>query len=148
MRVLTSQQTFTKDESQPSNGSITASGTGGTPSYTYSWLYPDGVSTDMGETIDGLTMQGQYKLTITDAYGCTSPELTIDLAGCVGLEAMLIDENVTYPTSGTSNDGAIDLTVSKGSGNFSYSWSGLRGIPLLMKIFTILALERMSYRNR
>lgn len=118
--------TVTKDESSQANASITATGTGGTSSYQYAWSDPNN-SPITGATITGLSIPGIYKLTVTDAFGCQSSEITTNLAGCVGLQDIATSENITFASSSTASDGAIDLTISNGSGNFSFSWTGPNG---------------------
>lgn len=114
---VTITATTNKDESTQTNGSITAVASGGTPSYSYSWLYPDGTTTGTTATINGLDQAGNYKLTVTDAFGCQSAEIQTDLAGCVGLA------DITASVVVDSVTGAIDLTVTGGSGSYTFNWT-------------------------
>jgi len=53
------------------NGSqLTAVPVGGSPTYVYSWIFPDN-STATGETVD-ISLNGNYFLTVTDNAGCTA----------------------------------------------------------------------------
>lgn len=55
--------------------SLTATGSGGTPGYTYNWN--DGSSNIAGQTINvALTTGTSYTLTVTDTNGCTATDFT------------------------------------------------------------------------
>ena len=131
--------TTTTDETSQTNGEITASASGGTPSYSYAWTYPDGTTTGTGATLTGLSQAGDYKLTVTDALGCQSAEITSNLAGCVGLADVTLTQNVTDVTASGANDGSIDLTVTGGSGSFTYAWSGPAGFSSTLEDINNLA---------
>ncbi len=107
------------------DGAIDITVSGGTPPYTYSWS--NGATT---EDISGLPM-GSYTVTVTDANGCTKQAtFTVQEAG-----APIVSGTVTDVTCPGASDGAIDLTVTGGSGAYSYSWNtgdttqDLNGIP-------------------
>ena len=101
------------------DGSATVIATGGTLPYTYSWC--DGTNTSMA---NGLSA-GNCEVTVTDANGCSAVEQVVIAAPAI-LEA-------SYTTIGVScfgaDDGGIDLTISGGSGNYTYSWTG--GLPAM-----------------
>jgi hypothetical protein len=64
------------------DGSATATGSGGTPSYGYSWS--NGAN---GSTVNGLAA-GYYTVTVTDAAGCTATaQATVNINGGVLLGA-------------------------------------------------------------
>ena len=105
---------------------------GGRGGYTYRWYTIDGsipgvVNTDR---IDNITA-GTYYLEVTDILGCvtvTSVEVTepegMDLTGSeVSLSA---DSGYNVSCNG-GNDGSISITITGGSGNYLYSWSGPGG---------------------
>lgn len=97
------------------DGSAVVTPSGGTGPYTYLWNDPNS-QTD--STASGLCV-GTYSVTVTDANGCTAiASATVD-------EPPLLTSttSVTQPTCTNTNDGAIDLTVSGGVLNYSYSWS-------------------------
>ncbi len=53
-----------------SGSQLTAVPTGGSPTYTYNWIFPDN-STSTEETVD-ISLNGNYQLTVTDNAGCTA----------------------------------------------------------------------------
>lgn len=99
------------------DGSGTASVTvsGGTPSYTYSWL-PAGGS---AAAASGLSA-GSYTCMITDANGCTTNEsVTITEPTAI----TVVVANVTDASTCGGSDGAIDITVTGGAPGYTYMWS-------------------------
>lgn len=94
-------------------GIVTPSG--GTAPYTYLWSDPNS-QTD--STATGLCF-GTYSVTVTDANGCTA----IASTSITEPPVLVATNSVTQPTCTNTNDGAIDLTVSGGTPNYSYSWS-------------------------
>ena len=93
---------------QPGTGIITAIGTGGTMPYTYIWS--TGAST---QTINNL-QPGSYIVTVTDANGCTS-----SASGTIAQGFSL--SHTVLNASCLGNDGAINLNLSQG--NYNFSWS-------------------------
>ncbi len=83
-------------------------------SYTYTWspTQPNsGVITDLAP--------GTYHLTLSDASGCTATQsYTIDAA-----IPLVVNSSSTGVDCLNPNDGTIDLTVSGGQPDYSYSWS-------------------------
>ncbi|MEZ4722237.1 MAG: HYR domain-containing protein [Flavobacteriales bacterium] len=97
-----------------SDGSISATATGGTGSYTYSWSNGGTSSTQTGLTA------GTYSVTITDANGCTD-SASINVSEPALLVALAsLNNNVSC--NGLS-DGAITATASGGTTSYTYSWS-------------------------
>ena len=95
------------------NGSIDLTVTGGTTGYTYAWS--NGATT---EDISGLTA-GDYSVIVTDAKGCTtSASFTITEPAILTATAQ-----VTNASCFGAINGAITLTVSGGTANYSYLWS-------------------------
>lgn len=90
-------------------GSASASVSGGTPAYTYSW-FPGGQTT---ATATGLAAGGAYSVTITDAAGCSR----IDTINVVALNAPF-----TVVTGNTLLCTGDATTLSAVGGN-SFSWS-------------------------
>lgn len=111
--VLTSSETHVNVNCAGSNtGSIDLSVSGGTSPYSYLW--------NTGQTTQDLSglAPGFYNVNITDANGCsTSRGVTI-----TQLSNLSVSSFITNATCGSSN-GAVDITISGGSGNYTYSWS-------------------------
>ncbi len=98
-----------------SNGAATVSATGGTGAYTYSWS-PSGGN---AATASGLAM-GTYVATITDALGCTATQ-TVNITQPT-LLATSISSQTNVSCNGGSN-GAATVSVTGGTGAYTYSWS-------------------------
>lgn len=95
------------------NGSVTASPTGGTAPYTYAW---SNGGTDA--SISGLA-PGQYIVTITDSTGCTGID-TANILNQVALTAnALVDSNILCFGDLT---GQATVTVSGGLAPYTYAW--------------------------
>ena len=95
------------------DGSATATATGGTSPYTYSWS-PSGGTTD---NATGLAA-GNYTVTVTDDTGCIgTASVTIGSP-----TAISITETITDASCGNS-DGQISVSTTGGSGPYTYSWS-------------------------
>ena len=101
------------------DGSIDLSVSGGTANYTYAWT-KDGDNTFSKTTqdIDGLG-PGTYTVVVTDINDCSitesytitqSPPLTYNL------------DSTKNITCNGDNDGEINITVTGGTGNYSYEW--------------------------
>ncbi len=98
------------------DGTASALGTGGTSPYTYLW----NTGATM-PTIGGLAT-GVYTVTITDTNGCVTIGSGSVTSAANGPALSALQTNVTC---NGSNDGAIDLTVTNGTGPFTYDWNGL-----------------------
>lgn len=96
-------------------GSITLAADGGTAPYTLAW--PDGLETT-NLTREGLGV-GVYELVVTDANGCMSDTLTVDLEPISNLS---IEASFVEPTCVGLPDGAINLTIG-GEEPINYQWS-------------------------
>ena len=95
------------------NGSIDLTVSGGTPGYTYNW------SNGFNGEDPGNLFAGTYTVTVTDANGCTEViSATVNDAGAPSLSTQ-----VTNVTCFGGNDGAVDLTVTGGTPNYTYNWS-------------------------
>ncbi|MFN0175265.1 MAG: T9SS type A sorting domain-containing protein [Saprospiraceae bacterium] len=96
-----------------SNGSIDLTVTGGTGAYTYSWT--GGATT---QDRSGLA-PGTYTVTVTDVNACTK---TLSTAITEPLAITLTETHIN--TSCGASDGSIDLSVTGGTGAYTYSWTG------------------------
>ncbi len=97
-----------------SDGDIDITVSGGTPGYTYLWSY-------QGRTTEDLinVPAGAYSVTITDAAGCQKiVTATIGQPTALNLSATVANVNCN-----NGSDGAINLTVSGGTPDYTYVWS-------------------------
>jgi hypothetical protein len=99
-------------------GSISATASGGSPSYSYLWSGPNNYSSTQSN-ISGLAV-GNYSLTVTDSKLCSAVlPVTVSAYPSINVSAV-----VTDITCNGANNGSIDLTVTGGTGNgFTYSWN-------------------------
>ena len=110
-----SVEAFTVDEvCGNGQGEVDLVITGGTPNYNTSWS--SGQNT---EDITGLSA-GNYTYTVTDQNGCevVSTATVSNSSGTLSIDNIAITNEIC----GDGN-GAIDITVSGGDGNYFYSWS-------------------------
>ena len=99
-----------------SDGSITASGSGGVPAYTFVW---DNGTTDI--TLANIPA-GDYPVTVTDMNGCEFDTIITLLEP--ELLVAIIDSTENVTCSGDS-DGFIQVGFTGGNGDpMTYSWSG------------------------
>jgi len=111
----------TVDVSCPGNsdGSASVAASGGTPGYTYQWS-----NLSSGTNINNIPA-GNVSVLVTDQNGC------VTLAtGTVGaLSPLTLNFSPTAPlcASGSGADGQPNPTVTGGSGNYTYNWSGPGG---------------------
>ena len=96
------------------DGTASVSASGGTPGYTYAW--------SNGQTNQNITdlAAGTYTVTVTDAIGCTTTSSVTIQDSATPINISSTPNNTT--TVG-GNDGAINIVVTGGSGNFTYAWS-------------------------
>ncbi len=96
-----------------SDGSIQLTPAGGTAPYTYSWN-----TGSTSKDIFGLS-DGSYQITITDANGCSIVENYV-----IAMPPALVSSGaqVNVLCNG-DNTGGIDLTVSGGTGPYTFTWS-------------------------
>ena len=101
------------------NGSVTATATGGTSNYTYSWSNGVSATTSALTSSDNSLVAGTYSVSVTDANGCVaSSSVTLSQPTVV-----IINAPVTTPTSCTSNTGSAIVAGSGGTSPWNYSWS-------------------------
>ncbi|MBT8196317.1 MAG: T9SS type A sorting domain-containing protein, partial [Bacteroidia bacterium] len=95
------------------DGSLDAKVQGGTAPYTYLWN--DGVTSE--DRID--LAKGTYRLTVTDAHGCSISKARYISAP----KRTVVKSTITNVNCFGNNDGAIDLTVTGGNGGNTYLWN-------------------------
>lgn len=95
------------------DGSLTATATGGTAPYQYSWN--NGGST---ANLNNLSV-GSYTLTVTDSRGCTDSE-TIQI---IEPSEMTISALVSESETCAGLDGEAIVNAMGGTGSYSYAWS-------------------------
>jgi len=119
------------------DGSIDLDIDGGTPGYDISWTGPGGfTSTDLN--IANLE-PGTYEVTVIDQNGCTTIE-SLELSNPSSLQ---VDGNITDASCNGGTDGAIEITVSGGTPDFTFSWTGPTGFSSNDQ--DIFSLEEGSY---
>jgi hypothetical protein len=100
-------------------GSIDLTVKGGTPSYSYKWTGPEDFKTS-AEDISGLTVTGDYSVSVTDANTCTADTTILvpdkyDLMAYVG--------TVTNVKCNGGSDGSASIIVENNIGAITYTWS-------------------------
>lgn len=95
------------------DGAVDVTVSGGTPSYTYQWS-----NTAVTEDISNVA-SGVYDLTLSDVNGCS-----LTTSYTVGQPVnIVISETITDLTCNSDQTGAIDISVSGGTGPYTYLWS-------------------------
>lgn len=97
-----------------SDGLITAIPAGGTSPYSFNWS--TGATTS---TINNLSA-GTYSVTITDDNQCQTVNTTVIFEPAAITSSIGIDNEISCFGG---NDGALTVSVSGGTPNYSYSWS-------------------------
>jgi SprB repeat/PKD-like domain/Bacterial Ig domain/NHL repeat len=100
------------------NGSVSVIVSGGATPYSYLWSGPSGYSATSKDISE--LMAGSYSVTITDAQGCTTTQTGVTVSEPSALSLMTVPTNVLCNGAQT---GAIDATVTGGSGTKTYTWS-------------------------
>ena len=96
------------------NGQISAIVDGGTLPYNYAWSSSGNTGVTESGLCDGITT-----LTVTDQNGCSAnTDITLTEPSVI----VITVDNVVDATCVNSQDGAIDITVTGGAGNYTYSW--------------------------
>jgi SprB repeat len=98
-----------------STGTSTLTVNGGVPPYMYSWS-PYGGN---GAVADSL-IPGVYTVTVSDAAGCV-----IVLTDTIFQDVIIavVVDSIVEPTCNGSNNGSVDISVTGGSGSYTYSWT-------------------------
>lgn len=94
------------------NGSATIAVSGGTAPYTYTWL-PSGGNASVATNITS----GNYSITVKDANNCS-----ITFTTTIGTNTSIISSSVTIQNASCSSPGAVTVTPTGGTPNYSYTW--------------------------
>ncbi len=95
------------------NGNLTVSPSGGAGNYSYNWENGQTSATSAG------LMAGIHQVTVTDQNMCTQ---TGSFA-IPATPAININQTTTPVTCANDPDGAINLTISGGTGTYTFAWS-------------------------
>jgi gliding motility-associated-like protein len=126
-----------------SNGYVTANVSGGNGTYTYYWYPAAGTLTvsNNSSLLDSISA-GKYYLLVTDLLGCTKTDSVtlIDPPGMTltGSEVSHSNDNNFQISCYGGSDGYIRMTISGGSGIFTYLWIGPGGYSATTKDITNL----------
>ncbi|MDB4264831.1 gliding motility-associated C-terminal domain-containing protein [bacterium] len=96
-----------------SNGEAYFSVSGGNTPYAYKWSNEE-ITPDILNLV-----AGEYSVVVADSNGCTE-KATIEVTQA---EELVIDYNVSIVSCKDDNDGAINIDVTGGHGEYAYSWS-------------------------
>lgn len=97
------------------NGVASATVTGGTPIYTYTWTGGGGAS-----AISNSVVAGTYSVTATDANGCSITSQAIIGLTPGGAATITAQSNITC---NGANNGSATASMIGGSAPFTYSWT-------------------------
>lgn len=102
------------------DGSIDLTVTGGTAPYVYDWDNDGTGDNDDMEDLSGLSAT-TFNVTVTDANGCpaATASATVTEPTVISIVSTITDANCD-----NSVDGAIDITVTGGTGAYTFVWSG------------------------
>jgi len=97
-----------------SDGSVTVSASGGTQPYVFLWT-----NGQTDTAITGLSA-ASYGVTVTDSAGCASASsITITQPDPIIIQS----DTVVAESAAGSSDGSITISVTGGTGTYSYNWS-------------------------
>lgn len=96
-----------------SDGSIDLSVSGGTPGYSYSWSTGDN-SQDLASIPSGI-----YTVTVTDNNNCSTSSST----SVIDPAPLATNITISNVTCNGLNNGSLDLSVTGGTGAYTYNWS-------------------------
>ena len=94
------------------NGEGEVSATGGQGSYSWLWSTGGNLSTEIG------LCPAWYYVDVTDAGGC----VVQDSMEIIAPSSVVVTGVVSHVTCNGDFDGAIDITVSGGAGNYEFDW--------------------------
>ncbi len=137
--AMTVIPTVTNSTCGQTNGAITIAPAGGTAPYTFKWTGSNGYSATT-QNISNLTA-GSYTVEITDAGSCklTSAPISVSSAN----PTFSLSNVVTNSSCNGGDNGSVALTVTGGTGNFTYNWAGSNAFAATTK--NISNLKAGSY---
>ena len=105
------------------DGSIDITVSGGTTDYTYQWSKEEDVSFSANTPDISSLSPGTYNVTATDAMGC------VDIVSFTITEPdeIQVSSELSNVSEHGGSDGSIDITVSGGTGSYTYFWSSNNG---------------------
>ncbi|MCT4587964.1 MAG: PKD domain-containing protein [Carboxylicivirga sp.] len=83
--------------------------------YTYTWVGPDASLVANSQNQTGLIVGGTYTVTVADSYCGVTKSIVVP-------EELVILADVSELNCNGSNNGAFDMTITGGSGDFTYTW--------------------------
>lgn len=107
------------------SGEITITVSGGTSPYNYSWTSPNGFTAVNTRAI-GTLKAGVYNVTVTDDKGCTKSS-TGEVKEPTGNALTVGAPSVTNAKCNGGSTGAIVISISGGTPQYTYIWSGSNG---------------------
>ncbi|MBL4578595.1 MAG: T9SS type A sorting domain-containing protein, partial [Flavobacteriales bacterium] len=114
--VLDVAASATPENCGQGDGSISATVTGGTPTYASVWTGPSGfTSTSLSNSN---LAPGTYQLTVNDANGCIAAATAVVSSAA----AVSLVMSKTDPSACGASDGDASVTVSGGTTPYSYLW--------------------------
>ncbi|MFK7773450.1 MAG: gliding motility-associated C-terminal domain-containing protein [Saprospiraceae bacterium] len=96
------------------DGTATATPSGGTPGYTYSWSNGQTTATAINLT------SGTYTVTVTDSNGCTTTTIVEIEEPCA---TITVETSHSNETCVGSMDGHVAVSTSGGTGQMAFLWS-------------------------
>ena len=107
------------------NGNITVNPTTGTLPFDFAWS-----NSSTGNSATSL-QQGDYGITITDSVGCAYIQnFTINQP-----EQIIIQSDLTHIKCYGENSGEINLTITGGTGNYTYNWNNNQSTEDITNLF-------------
>ncbi|MBL4709106.1 MAG: SprB repeat-containing protein, partial [Flavobacteriales bacterium] len=103
-----------------SNGTAEVTGLNGITPYSYVWNTSTSSATIATTKAITNLAAGKYYATITDSIGCSIVSDTVEIFEPTEITLSFVVSNESCTTG---NDGAIDLTVTGGTGTLSFNWS-------------------------
>ncbi len=117
---FTANTSFTMPSCNGSNdGTATATAEGGTAPYSFQW---DDPAQQQTETATNLAA-GTYQVSVTDATGCVAVQ-TVQLTQPPAIVVVIEDID---PVAGPNQPGSVDVTVTGGTGDYTYEWTSDTG---------------------